>query len=240
MKKILIMVLSSQSDHHDCVKSSQHTWDSVYVDGVETLFYYGKSAPRQNLDALPRLLFIDINDPDWGRKNLMAFDWALKNKSWDYMVRVNGSCYLRKQKLFDLVQTLPDTGMFHGVLVEHSGFKFMCGGAPFIMSRDVVERIVSNGDQWNHALPEDVAISKLAEDIGISLNPGGYFCAIYPTPEGWSVVTQGSIEGITPAFSFQDFSQAHQFKEHYAIRVKQAEDRLRDNYVREQLIKAGI
>ena len=42
MKKVLILVLSCETPpYNKMVDTSKSTWDSIEVDGVETIYYFG-------------------------------------------------------------------------------------------------------------------------------------------------------------------------------------------------------
>jgi hypothetical protein len=194
MKTVLIYVLSCWEDPYPSLtQASLDTWESVPVFGVDTYFYFGNAKPKL---SNPKIFCVDCAEGffDVGRRNLCAFDWALKYPRWDYIARVNASCYVRKKKLVEYCQSLPDKGLFQGVKYARPDPKeeFLWGGGQFIISRDVIEEIVTNGARWNHKVMEDQAMSWIVRDLGIPWNMDGHACLINKMPEGWLILPYGS------------------------------------------------
>jgi hypothetical protein len=118
-----------------------------------------------------------------GYKNLLAFEWALA-MPWDFMARVNASCYVHKRRLLEHVQALPTRGLVRGICSPPTpacgvNRRFMWGGGQFILSRDVVEAFVRKQDHWRHDVMEDVAMSELAQDLGFSLDCDGLVATVH-------------------------------------------------------------
>jgi len=114
VKKVLVFGITSlDPPYPDLLRASLDTWESVPVEGVETFFYHGGTNPSHY--SHPKVVGFVVQELllNMGYKNLSAFPWALK-RDWDYMARVNASCYVRKQKLLAHCQTLPESGVFQG------------------------------------------------------------------------------------------------------------------------------
>lgn len=216
MKRAIVFVLTTAySPYMEMTQTSMETWDSVTVDGVRTVFYTGKSK-KPDTD---RVISFGINESyaTMGYKDLLAYEWALKQPDWDYMVRVNSSCYVHKRRLLDFVQSLPEEKLMLGLRVEYTpGVWYLWGGGYFIMSRDVVQTLVDNATKWNHGIMEDVAMSLLAVECGIELNGGGRACSINKRDGGWTCIAYGGTE----SFEFADFSGVNQQQDQFLFRVK--------------------
>lgn len=231
MKKVLILVVSSQGRPYDKMADTQSaTWDSIHVDGVDTVFYFGGPV-KHNTDSR---IYFDIDEAysTMGQKMLMAFKWALQYKDFDYIARVNSSCYVDKKQLLQHVQTLPDS-IFSGLIVkpgEHDkrGYPWIWGPA-FILSKDVVQKIADNPNLWDHGMMEDLALSDVANKLSIPL-VDGMAASIDRDKDKWRCINYGS-----ESYEFTDFSEIK--KGQHFWRVKQDYDRIRDKYVMEQLFK---
>lgn len=233
MKTVLIYVLSSPEHPYPMIiDTSLKTWDSCHVDGVETMFYF----PRGPMPSNPKMVQFPVDPGLWeiGHKNLAAFKWALANRQWDYMARVNVPTYVNKRRLWEHVQTLPDKGVIRGVHTLYGERKYLWGGLQFILSRDVVAALVANGHRWDHRHIEDVAMSMLAEDLGFKLDGRGRGCAICKHPDKWTCIWYADEK--QGGFDFNDFTEMTKANGQFFYRTKQDHiHRDLDIYIMEQL-----
>lgn len=236
MKTVLVYVLSSGEHPFPLLaRTSLGTWDSVVVPGVETMFFSNR------VPEYPKLVCLDVPESlmTMGRKCLLAYKWALENKQWDYMARVNASCYVRKAMLADYCQSLPGLNLFRGVMTgkADSPDAFMWGGAHYIMSRDVVKLFVDNADKWDHSTMEDVSMTRLARRLGIPLDGTGRAASINKKPDHWLCLC---FNGKTGGFEFRDFAEMKKLDDQHFIRVKQDGARHLDVHIMNELHKAGV
>lgn len=235
MKTVLVYVLTSPDPPYpQLMDTSLATWDTVEAPGVSTLFYSNRQSKQH-----PKLIQFQCPGSlyDMGRKDLLAYEWALKNRDWDYMARVSASCYVKKQTLARYVQDLPATNLFRGVGAHKpEGTPYIWGGTHYVISRDVVQAMVDHKAKWNHAEMEDVAMSVLVSSLGIPLDKLGRGCSINRKGDGW--ITFAYADGGIDSFVFKDFSEfvARTPKQHF-IRVKQDGERQTDSWVMQQLFK---
>lgn len=231
MKKVLIMVLSSQYMPYDkMVNTSLRTWDSIEVEGVETIFYFG--LPKQ--DNVGEFIYFPIVEHynSIGLKTLEAFEWALKNKEFDYIARVNSSTYVDKKELIKYIQTLQDKEVFAGLKVDASEYKetWMWGPA-LTFSKDVVQKLVDNKVHLDEALMEDMGLSYLANRLKIPYTQGR-LCSIDKIDNGWRAMGYGSA-----GFEFTDFDDLKKLDNQFYYRCKQDYDRNQDEFVMNELYK---
>jgi len=232
MKRVLILAIGCNVRPWDKMfDTSLETWEAVKVEGMETSFYFGNPA-KHHLKAIN----FDLPETyaNMGRKMLSAFEWVLKDKHFDYIARVNSSCYADKKQLIKHVQDLPDKNVLSGIKIDAGNqypFEWLWGGGQFILSRDVVERIWNSRDLWRHDLMEDVALSHIALSLGIPFTDGKA-CAIDKTENGWRIIQYGGGE----SFEFTDFEKMKETGQHF-YRVKQDLDRSRDAYLMHELYK---
>lgn len=212
------------------IQTSIATWNSVEVEGIETIFYCSTKDSKYHTHGI---MYFDVaNDlHSMGHKNLAMFEWALENKSFDYVARVNASCYVDKKQLIKYVQTLPETNLIAGAVADsQNGFPYLWGGAQYIISRDVVQKIVDNKAQWQHKYMEDEAMSLLVNWLSIPYT-AGYSGSIDNMGDHWRCISYGG-EAIT----FTDFSDLVPLGHHY-YRVKQDGRRWLDQIVMKNLFR---
>lgn len=178
--KVLVLVLSSHLKPYDNLyRASRATWDSEKVEDVETLYYFSENSYFDGehiiLTGTKEGLF------NMGFKTLEALRQSL-SREWDFMARVNSSCYVNKKALYAYCQSQPTSDLFAGSEVVDTP-RWMWGGGQYLMSRDVVQKIVDNADKWNQKEVEDVAMSRLVDKLGIPYSKGKS-CSINLKPDG--------------------------------------------------------
>lgn len=227
MKKVLIMVIGCSLSPWDVMAiTSVNTWDSIDVPNVETIFYFGNPV-KENTDKF--IYFpIDESYSTMSKKTLLAFEWALKNKDFDYIARINSSTYVDKKLLIKYIQTLADKDVFAGIEVE-SNPNWMIGWG-YIISKDVIEKIVNHQELLRHDIMDDVALSYLINDLNIPYTKGKY-CSIDKRDNGWVCISYGS-----ESFEFTDWKDCRKSGHHF-YRCKQDLEREKDKFIMEQLFK---
>lgn len=228
MKKVLILVVSSQLPPYGEMANTQSlTWDIVEVPGVETIWYFGGPA---KINTSNRIYFDTIEKySTMGQKMLSAFEWALVNKEFDYIARVNSSTYVDKKKLIEHIQTLPTENLFSGLVVQADP-KWIWG-CSFILSKDVIQKVVDNKHDFNHSVMEDNALSELATKLQIPLT-NGMACSIDKIENGWRCLCYG-----TESFEFTDFADVVKSNQHF-YRCKYDSDRTMDAVIMHEIFKA--
>lgn len=227
-KKCLILGMHSSWHPYDMImQAALDTWDTVQVDGIETILYCdGKTKATDKVVYFP----VQTDIFSIGKKTLLAFEWALKNKEFDYISRPQSNAYINKKELFKYIQELPDENVFEAI--EVVGPPRWRWGVGTLLSRDVVQKLVDNKDKWDHRQMEDVAMSELADRLGIPYR-NGRACSIDKVSDGvWQCTAYGS-----ESFQFTDFSEIHKAKGQYWFRCKQDYDRNKDEYVMQELYK---
>ena len=234
MKKVLILVISADvHPYEEMINTSFNTWDSIQVPNTETIYYCGRSG-KPDTD---KVIYLPVKDGlfQMGYKTILALEWALKHKDFDYIARVNSSCYVRKDLLLEHCQTLEDKEVFEGIITNSCyDILYAWGGAQMIYSRDIAQKIVDNKYLWNHAIIEDVSISDLVSRLGYPLQNTGNASAINKTPNGWSAFVYGKGENM----EFTDFSELKKLDKQYFYRVKQDGNRPLDKIIMENLYGA--
>ena len=230
MKRVLILVLSCETPpYNKMVDTSKGTWDSIEVDGVETVYYFGVSHyKRTDLNCI--YLPVKESLETMGEKTVQALEYALNNYEFDYIARINSSCYVDKKKLLIYAQSLQKDNLFEGLTVKRPDtFDYTWGGGQFIISKDVIQKIVDNKTKWNHSYMEDESLGLLVSTLGIPFTDGSA-CSINKTDNKWLLLSYGNGNSI----EFTDFKDIKD-SPHYFYRVKQDGKRDLDKYLMQQL-----
>lgn len=246
-KSILILVMSSRrTPWGELMDTSMDTWDSVDHPDTRTMYYCGnlRGPVKDNIFYSVHSDSLD----DLASRTIEAFELALTIPDWEFMARPNSSCYVHKGNLVKHIQTLPKTNVLKGLVTSgEPGVRFIWGGGQFIFSRDVIERIVARKDIWRNDLMEDVAISRMAEALDISLDQGAMACSINSNnPELHHTSIQNNdftneylclCYGGSDNFLFRDFSDMRKAKDHFFFRLKQDHNRSLDLTMMRELHK---
>jgi hypothetical protein len=105
----------------------------------------------------------------------------------------------------------------------------------YIISRDVVQKLVDNASKWNHGEMEDVAMSLLVKELGIPFNYGGWGCSINRRPNDWLCISYGMA-----GFEFKTFEEFAAKNVNHFIRVKQDGNRHEDVRIMHELHRLGV
>lgn len=233
MKRVLILVLSTSKDFYGrLAETSRATWDAEDIHGVETIFYFGRS----HKPSTEKFLYTDVDDDYWnmGRKTLAAFEYALAHRDFDYIFRANASLYVDKPGLRSYAQDqLQFTNLALGVVADcgkcgDETFPFLWGPS-YMLSRDVVEKVVANRDLWKHDLTDDLSISYLLREIDIPLDNRGSMASIALKNGGYEFVYYENGAG-GGAFLTDLADLPKRLPDQFAFRVK--DDANRENDVR--------
>lgn len=177
MKKILILVMSSpQIDiYYEMMKKQKETWDSVNVDGVQTLFFYGDENVESSHISQNNLI-IKTSDAtiNMSYKVKLVYDFIF-DMNWDYIFRTNASSYIDKRRLFNKAQTLPTTKCYCGIKITLDDYTAFSSGAGTFYSRDCID-IIRNNITEEHKMNseiEDVFEGKILKNVAnIGVTPG--------------------------------------------------------------------
>jgi len=202
-KKVLILVMASPSiDIFDAMmKKQKETWDSIQVENVDTLFFYGnetiESSYINGKDLLLKTNDIAVNN---SFKIKMAYDFV-SNMEWDYIFRTNASSYIDKKRLLNKAQTLPENKCYCGIAVRLSdGMQFSSGAGTFY-SRDCIDilRNTINEQYKMNSQLDDVVEGKILKNANINITVGA----------SRSDYTHGDFHSFMKNINFTDTSPYH-------------------------------
>jgi len=165
--KILILVLSSQNDiYPELRKTQQQTWDSVQVEGVETIYYIGGygGIGLERINDSSQELHLPCSDG----YNMMhyKFKQALLNidySNFDFVFKTNASSYINKKLLLEFAETLQKEKCNCGI---DGGFASGCG---VFFSPDCLDILKDIIDDHPVASEDSLMSSYLRKhDIGVT------------------------------------------------------------------------
>lgn len=165
--KILILVLSyNNGPFAQLMKTQRRTWDSVEVDGVDTVFYYGGGKGWVNEKE-----FSGMGNDSYYYMHDKLLD-CLKNidlSKYTFIFRTNSSSYINKNKLIEFSKTFPKEKLYCGWTVvdseDHGGLAV--SGAGIWLSIDTAE-ILRNEIDKDFEMEEDIYCSRILRKHGIT------------------------------------------------------------------------
>ena len=176
-KNILILLLSSHKYPSPRNEDAQNfTWiKDAQKCGIEVIQFIGGYEKRDYVKPYLRLTSGDSIE-DVGYKTIETFDWALQNKKFDYIFRVNSSSYVNINKLIHFIENVQEGSLYAGKIIELGmlNLRFISGSG-IILDKDSVINIVENKKLWNHSFIDDVAMGDICANLNISPTSGNFF-----------------------------------------------------------------
>ena len=150
-------------------------------------FWYRGSKPMELNNEKYKLkkndLIIDTDDStlNMGLKTLLAFEWLLDNRDFDYIVRPTPSSYVNFKNLKNFIKEnlLNENFVYCGKIQstndKNSNKIDFVSGSTLILNKNSVIKIIENKDMWDHSYWDDVALSLLMSKININFQTGKRF-----------------------------------------------------------------
>ena len=141
------------------------------------VWYKGMENQADNYSKLVNdNLFLNCSDDTrrMGEKTLLAFEWALKNVDFEYLIRPTPSSYVNLDYIHKLIDSnfFDTTNVYAGTVQtlstkEGNNLNFV-SGSTLILNKSSIQKICDNKALWNHDLWDDVALAKLMEELNIN------------------------------------------------------------------------
>ena len=176
--KLLLMVISSNTypamrnskAQQKIYKKKNDDFQAYWYRGIEKNRQLTKSFELKNQD-----LILDCSDDSrqMGQKTIQAFEWAINNINFDYLIRPTPSSYVNLdyiEKMIDddfFKNEIVYAGTVHSLNDKDGTEKFFISGSTLILNRKCVELIVQNKTHWNHEYWDDVALGDLLQNLDI-------------------------------------------------------------------------
>ena len=169
--KLLIAVIASEEPLYQRLidEGLKKTWAANEDDDVEVVYYYG-GRPSTVVEGDSVFLSVPEGVENIGRKTIEFFKYALANKTCNYLFRTNCSSYVDVVNLKNFLEDKPREDFFSSSVATFAGRPF-ASGSGYVLSHDLVEKVVANERLWDHRLLDDVALSFLLQDLGVALRP---------------------------------------------------------------------
>lgn len=157
--KVIVLVLGCNAEPYIKMQDKQkQTWFNN-SHGIESFHYMGSDTADRVQDSN---IYLKCNDSlkEVFRKTILAFKFLLDNNySFTHIYRTNSSSYVNLDKLFEYVSTVSDTNFYGGLRGNIKDISF-ASGSGFLISRDLVKRLVDNMDTFDFTQLDDIGISK--------------------------------------------------------------------------------
>lgn len=184
MVKILILNQCTLSpSYKDVEKAMKETWQQIKHPNVTIINYYGsESNNNKQCEYFPEgnkmvinvgdehSTYLDENNTEYtfdsrGEKFILALEYCLKNLDFDYIYRMSCTSYIDVYRMYDFINSLEREKVYSGAFNMYQYKHYFVSGFNVIMSKDVVEQLVNNKEQYlkiKH--PEDLATGILLFD----------------------------------------------------------------------------
>ena len=181
MQKVQSLMMVITSDTYPAKRNSK-AQKKIYnpnEDSNKLVVWYSGGSMAHNskylYNSVSRNLLLNCSDDSrsMGLKTIMAFEWALENIEFEYLIRPTPSSYVNfsyLQKLYD--EKLSNQKFLYAGTVQTIEYKDkpnvqFVSGSTLILNKPCVELIVENKDKWDHDLWDDVALSKVMYELNI-------------------------------------------------------------------------
>jgi hypothetical protein len=170
-KKVVILILSlDQEPYLSLERGIRETWLRNESPDAVSFFYHGDNDINE-IDGDIIKLNCAEGLTNIGRKTILAFEEILKAVEFDYIFRTNSSSYVHIPKLIEYLVDKPKNGFYHGFLGFHKPNSSFASGSGYFLSKDLVKKVISNKQLWNHETPDDLALADLLQSLGVKATP---------------------------------------------------------------------
>ncbi|MFA5154032.1 MAG: hypothetical protein WC554_15890, partial [Clostridia bacterium] len=180
--KLLVLILGARSgQYNDIVNNSLKTWAKSNNPNITVYPYYGN---HNKTEIINNELLINTADNNITLKTVEAYDYAVKNLEFDYLIRFGASIFGRLDKVYEHFLNTSRKNYHGGYKLNHAGITYS-SGMYVSYSRDIVEKIakdkaIINDNQW----ADDWVIGKYLQNIGCTLTETfEYYSLIGEWPE---------------------------------------------------------
>jgi hypothetical protein len=175
--KIIILVLTyddgcGYSLMDRCIKS---TWGDVKYEGIEVYYYYSKALSNEEYIVDGNNIICNGHESYYsiGYKTIKSFKYLI-NKDFDFLLRTNSSSFIHFENLIKYLKDKPKNKFYSGSPIPHHFIDLnidFATGSGYILSKDLVEYVINNENEWNHNYPDDVSLGKMMKEYSIDLIP---------------------------------------------------------------------
>ncbi len=152
------------------------------VDRNLTFWYRGRSTQEltseHNIKGNELIIDTDDSSLNMGHKTILAFEWLLNNRDFDYVIRPTPSSYVNFNNLQNFIsKNLVNEHYVYCGKVQTTNDKNkkiieFVSGSTIILNKNSVQKIVENKELWDHSYWDDVALSILMSKLDINYQMG--------------------------------------------------------------------
>ena len=181
MQNIQSLMMVITSDTYPAKRNS-NTQKKLYKNSENTnemtVWYSGGGLDQDEkflYDSVNRDLKLKCSDDSrqMGQKTILAFEWAIENVDFKYLIRPTPSSFINFSYLKGLYKEILDekdivyAGTVQTIEYENKPKLIFVSGSTLIFNKKCVELIIKNQNKWDHSLWDDVALSKLMTELEI-------------------------------------------------------------------------
>lgn len=175
--KCVILILTTNNDPFKYIENEgqRPTWIKQFSldKNIKTYYYKSKSSIGSTISINDNILCPgQETKANIGIKTLQAFEFIRDKYQPDFIYRTNISSYINHKIFTKHINEIPMNKFYGGFIGYHPMHgrtsQVFCSGSGYFISKDLIDLCIDKKNNWNHALPDDVAISKILCDNKIS------------------------------------------------------------------------
>ncbi|MBK0378203.1 glycosyltransferase family protein [Mucilaginibacter segetis] len=178
VKLIILVMCSSSNKYKKLEKAIKQTWALNAHPDVLIIFYSdnGRKVFKKNKPIFNgKDLILPCKDGYYHclEKTIQAFDFINKNFTYKYIFRTNLGSYISLEKIVAFLNNKSEKEFYCGII----GNYLLCNkiipfasGSGFFLSKDLVELLVTNRNNLDYSLIDDVAFGVFMNDKKILIN----------------------------------------------------------------------
>lgn len=204
---IFLILLSDNPIYIRDMNAQKETWVKLSNENEKIFWVKGANVKEVTIEGSLLLIPIQEGYDLILEKTRIAMEWCIANMEFDILVRTNTSTYWNLPRLREKTRTIEsENEVFWGYLETCNSYwadtKFnFISGAGMIFTKPAAVKIVKIQPGNYKGIPEDVAFSKFALDIGITMKPisrsnvhhlGIYLSSVYARLKGTDNLLQAA------------------------------------------------
>ena len=167
--KILILVLASDKYPSPINEKAQYdTWVQTAIkNNIDVVFYKGGNKTEFSQPYLT--LNIQDGIMQVGYKTIEALKWVSNIFEYDYVFRVNSSCYVNIPELIKFLQNInSNLPLYAGYKLTSSVCNYIIG-VGILLNKQSIELILQNENKWNHSYIDDISLGLLFSELDVNI-----------------------------------------------------------------------
>mgnify|MGYP001166256811 FL=1 len=167
--KVLILVLASDKYPSPINEKAQYdTWVQTAIkNNIDVVYYKGGNKLKYERPYLT--LPVDDGIMQVGYKTIEALKWITDTYEYDYVFRVNSSCYVNIPELIKFLQNINfNLPLYAGHKLSSSLCDYIIG-VGILLNKKSVELIQKNENKWDHSYIDDISLGLLFKELNVDI-----------------------------------------------------------------------